>query len=158
MFLRRQKPKPDLEFKWLFVAFFEDGDVMFQRPEDEVNHSRMIDVKAKEKESPLIAFELRHVDGKQAVTVDLLTGALVVNGTPLEAQSDFSFERSKHFNPAKHKLELAYWRETVREANVTGTVQKDMSVTGDVQATTSYINRYFVGWTYGDKQAIIAVG
>jgi len=154
----RKKTPVNLGFKWLFVAFFQDGTTIVQREEDEIGHSRMIDVTAKEKESPLIAFELRHIDGKQAVTVDLVTGAFVVNGTPLEAQSDFSFEVGRHFNPIGQKLELAYWREKVEQANITATVQDDMSVESELEPTASYINRYFIGWKCGDKQAILAVG
>jgi hypothetical protein len=156
--LLKRKPKAISQLRWLFVAFFEDGDAIVQRHEDEIGHSRMIDVKAKEKVSPLIAFELRHVDGDKAVTVDLKTGAFVVNGIPLEAQTDFSFERGKHFNPSHNKLELAYWREKVEQTNVTGTVEEDMSISTDTTELPSYINRYFIGWTCGDKQAIIAVG
>jgi hypothetical protein len=145
---------------WLFAAFFEDGDVIIQRQEDEIGHSKMIDVHAKARKSPLVAFELRHTDGKQAVTVDLKTGAFIVNGTPLEAQSDFNFDKGKHFNPSKHNLELAYWREKCEQANVSAKVEDDMSVSTDVTQLPSYINRYFIGWTCKaeDKQAILAVG
>lgn len=151
---------PKLE--WLFVAFFADGTIIEQRQEHEVEGSRMIAVTAKQKDSKLVAFELRHVDGDKTVTVDLITGTFIVNGIPLEAQSDFNFDNPKHFDPKQHDLSLAYWRSKRHNMVGTGTVQDDLSISVDYNAAGVYFDRYFIGWhTTVDgqrKQAILAVG
>ena len=159
--LRRHRAKTQL-FSWLFVAFFEDGTIIRQTEAVEQGHSMMIDVTAKQKESPLVAFELWHIDGDKKVTVDLKTGAFIVNGIPLQAQSDFAFENPKPFDPSKHELKLEYWRTRREQLTQTATMQEDGSVITESVQLPSQIDRYFVGWSTtidGErKQAILAVG
>lgn len=164
MFQRR--PKNKRQFVWYFTAFFEDGSTIEQNDDTENGTSTMITVNAKAKESPLVAFELSHVNGKNKVTVDLITGAFIVNGVPLEANNDFSFEpvidpKSKKvikFSAKGKKLDLQYWREKTEILNATATMQEDRSVTyGDYRAESN-IGRYFIGWKSGKNQAILAVG
>ena len=146
--------------KWLFTAEFSDGSVIVQDQEDKCKTrddgtgSTFTDVLAREDD--LVAFHLYHEDGQQAATVDLLTGAFVINGTPFHAHDQY-------FEPTQHKLRLVYFRESRVENDVFGVVQED----GTVKETHGlnprhYVNRYFIGWQTTvngkNKQVTIAVG
>lgn len=149
-------------FKWLFVAFFEDGHIIEQDWEDRCisrtngTGSTFTDVlDYHQNVSPLICFELRHVDKRQAVTVDLRNGVFIVNGTPMHLAN-------QDFDSQKYKLELVYFRETRVEKDVTGVLQEDGSISEQEGDTRHYVNRYFIGWTTRvngkNKQVTIAVG
>lgn len=164
MFQRRKNKKL---FVWYFVAYFEDGTQIEQNDISEDGHSTMLDVNLKKKESPLVAFELRHVNGKDKVTVDLKTGAFALNGVPVEAANYFSFDpdidpKTKRpiakFNPLEHELELQYWREKKETLNALATVQEDKTVKYSNYESRMDIGRYFIGWKCGKHQAILAVG
>ncbi len=126
-------------FRWLFVAHLKDGRKIEQSDKDHLPGSREFgDVLAVEKD--LAAFELRHVDGKQSVAVDLVTGAFVVNGTPINIHD-------QTINPAIWNLRLIYFREVLQEAQAEATVQEDgKPKIGNIVPTRAYANRYFVGW------------
>jgi hypothetical protein len=164
MFQRR--PKNKQQFVWYFTAYFEDGHVIEQNDDTELGTSTMITVNHYAKESPLVAFELSHVNGKNKVTVDLITGAFIVNGVPIEANNDFSFEpkidpktkKQIKFSAKGKNLELQYWREKTEVLNATATMQEDRSVTYGDYTSSSNIGRYFIGWKSGKNQAILAVG
>lgn len=153
--LHRQT-KPHLS--WLFVAFFKDGSHIAQtqddKPKAQPEGSAFSDVSARMDD--LTAFELRHEDGNEVVTVDLVTGAFIVNGTPLHVHN-------QHFQPENYPLKLIYFRETRVDQNQLATVQDDMSIkTEDVGEPNHYVSRYFMGWETTvngkNKQATIAVG
>lgn len=153
--LHRQT-KPHLS--WLFVAFFKDGSTITQtqddKPKEQPEGSAFTDVAARMDD--LVAFELRHEDGDKVATVDLKTGAFVVNGIPIHVHN-------QHFQPENYPLKLIYFRETRVDQKQLATVQDDMSITTeDVGTPDHYINRYFIGWetvVHGkSKQATIAVG
>lgn len=149
------------DFRWLFTAEFEDGTTIVQDQEDKSTTrtdgtgSTFTDVLAREDE--LVAFHLYHVNGKEAASVDLRTGAFVINGTPFHAHEQF-------FEPTQNKLRLVYFRETRINNDVLSTVLEDMTV--DVQDGLNprhFINRYFIGWQTTTKagknvQQTIAVG
>lgn len=147
--------------KWLFVAFFADGSSIIQDQEDKCltrtdgTGSTFTDVLAKE--SQLSHFELQHVDGKQAITVDLRTGTFIVNGTPLQVHD-------QNFDAIAHELRLVYFRESRVDQQQKATVQTDMSIKyEDVGKPRHYVNRYFIGWqtttVHGKNiQHTIAVG
>lgn len=138
---------------WLFVAFYDDGNVVVQNQDDASKTgkgSTFTDVLAYP--AKLTHFELRN--GKQAVTVDLATGNFIVNGTPLQIHN-------QHFDPSKYELELTYFRETKAELVVKGTVQEDGSVEREDTKGAPYVNRYFLGWQADDKKqtnVTLAVG
>lgn len=146
--------------RWLFTAYFEDGHIIRQDMDDtsktrtDGSGSAFTDVLAYE--SPLIAFELGRVDDNQIVTVDLRSGAFIVNGTPLVAHNQY-------FEPLKYKLELVYFRETRIDQNTKQTVQEDGSIKEEkLGSPRHYVNRYFIGWKTEvngkEKQTTIAVG
>lgn len=148
-------------FRWLFTAEFEDGSTI-EQDLDDTCHTRtdgtgstFTDVLAREDE--LVAFHLYHVNGKEAASVDLRTGAFVLNGTPIHAHEQY-------FEPTQHKLRLVYFRETRVDNDTRGTVQEDGSIAReDGLNPRHYVNRYFIGWqttTKNDKnvQQTIAVG
>lgn len=149
-------------FRWLFTAEFQDGTTIEQDLDDTCKSrtdgtgSTFTDVLEKEKESPLVAFHMYHVSGKEAASVDLFTGAFVVNGTPLHAHNQY-------FEPHKYPLKLVYFRESRVDNDVKGTVLEDGSVDQEHGLNPRhYVNRYFIGWTtelHGkNKQVTIAVG
>lgn len=151
-----QQTKPHLS--WLFVAFFKDGTQITQtqadEPKEQPEGSAFSDVAARMDD--LAVFELRHEDGQQVITVDLQTGAFVLNGTPFHAHN-------QAFKPENYPLKLVYFRETRVDQRQLATVQDDMSVkTESLGAPDHYVNRYFVGWeteVHGkNKQVTIAVG
>lgn len=149
------------ELRWLFVAYFEDGSVIKQTQEDKSltrtdgTGSAFTDVLAKE--SQLRVFELHHIDGKQVVTVDLDSGAFIVNGTPMHLHN-------QHFEAEKYEKQLVYFRETRVDQSVEATVQPDGSIKErKIGAPRHYVNRYFIGWQTQDangkhKQVTLAVG
>lgn len=133
--------------RWLFVAEFADGTILKQTQEDKSttseNGSAFTDVMNSGKE--LVGFSL--VQGQQHATVDLKTGAFVINRTPFIAHA-------QDFDPSMHKLELVYFRESLVDI---------MQGVGGSDVTRHYVNRYFIGWKCIDKfnkahKAIIAVG
>lgn len=132
--------------RWLFTAEFADGSTIEQDESDrsqtrtDGTGSRFSDVLAYQDTSPLVAFHLYHTNGKEAATVDLRTGAFVINGTPFHAHNQF-------FEPGERQLELIYFRETRVESDVRGTVQDDGSVKEEHGLNPRhYVNRYFIGW------------
>lgn len=143
---------------WLFVAFFDKGAPVIQTqddlPKEQPEGSAFSDVAARSDD--LTAFELRHEDGKQVVTIDLKTGAFIVNGTPLHIHN-------QNFEPQNYSLKLIYFRETRVDQQQKATVQTDMSIkTENIGDARHYVNRYFIGWETvvngKNKQATIAVG
>lgn len=158
-----QTPKTIREpLAWLFVAEYADGSTISQDAADtcttrtDGTGSAFTDVLEREKDVRLAAFHLYHLDGKQAASVDLITGAFIVNGTPVHVHDQY-------FDPTRHKLRLVYFRENKIDNEVTATVQADGSVTQQSSATARhYVNRYFIGWqtTVGgkNKQVTLAVG
>jgi len=135
----------------LFTAAFRDGSTIIQTEEDKCltrndgTGSAFTDVLARKDE--LVAFALNHVNGKETVAVDLISGNFVVNGTPITSHNQY-------FDPEKYPLELIYFRETRAEE----TRNKD-NVT---VATRHFVNRYFIGWktlVNGQKKEVtLAVG
>lgn len=157
---QQNKPLEREPLRWLFTAEFSDGTTIEQTQEDKCTTrddgtgSAFTDVLAREDE--LTAFHLYHVEGKEAVSVDLVTGAFVVNGTPLHAHDQF-------FEPELHKLRLIYHRETRVQQEMKATVQEDGSVKQEpVGEPRHFINRYFIGWQTTimgkNKQVTLAVG
>lgn len=157
----QQPSLPTEPLRWLFTAHYKDGST-FEQPAND--RSRRYDPKleknpssyndAMEREAELIGFELKNVDGKQTVYVDLIAGAFLINGTPFHAHDQF-------FDPSQHKLKLIYVREKNEIGTATATMQEDRTVEmGPIEHTRSYVRRYFIGWqAVGTKhQAIIAVG
>lgn len=147
-------------FRWLFTAEFEDGSKVEQDMNDTCHcrtdgtGSAFTDVLEREKTSPVTAFHLYNVNGREAVSVDLRTGAFIVNGTPINIHE-------QHFAADKHQLKLVYFRETRVDNDVKATVEDDGSVTqSDGFNARHYVNRYFIGWDVvgKNKQAILAVG
>ncbi len=151
----KQKPQNKIEtvrepLRWLFVAYFDDGSVIAQDQDDKCytrkdgTGSTFTDVLAKE---GLISFQLNHAEGLGTVTVDLITGAFVVNGTPIHAHNQF-------FEPKKYDLELVYFREA--------RIDQVVNAQGEQVSLSHYTNRYFIGWktnVHGkDKQVTLAVG
>lgn len=147
--------------KWLFVAFFVDGNVIKQTEYDKCmsrndgTGSAFTDVLEYAKSHKLHIFELHHTDGKQKTGVDLDNGIFVINGTPI-------CSHNQDFDPSKYQLELIYFRETRVEQEVNATVQDDMSIKEIPGAVRHYVNRYFLGWQCivngRNKQVTIAVG
>lgn len=146
--------------RWLFTAEFSDGTTIVQDQEDKCHTrddgtgSTFTDVLAREDE--LVAFHLHNVDGQQVASVDLLTGAFIVNGTPMHIHDQY-------FEPSKHKLRLIYFREARIENDVHGVVEEDMTVTQTNGLNPRhYVNRYFIGWQTTimgkNKQVTLAVG
>jgi hypothetical protein len=145
------------EFYWLFSAHFEDGTVIVQDKTDTVSTpegielnpkgSAFTDVRAALTRSRLLFFELHHTEREEHVTVDLVTGAFVINGTPFEVH-DPAFE------PTEHALEVVYHR--------TARVDIHQNDKGVEIGREHYFHRYNLGWTTevdGDeKKATIAVG
>lgn len=148
----KSKPSPVVRepLRWLFAAWFEDGSEIVQDQEDKCytrtdgTGSTYTDVLAKD---GLVGFALISTDGKQHVSVDLKTGAFIVNDTPLHIHNQL-------FEPQNHKLELVYFRETRIDQQINGK--------GKQVSASHYVNRYFIGWktkVHGkDKQVTIAVG
>lgn len=136
--------------RWLFLAEYADGSKIEQTQEDKCltrtdgTGSAFTDVLAK---GDPISFSLINGNDEEFVTVDLLTGAFIVNGTPLIAHE-------QNLDPSKHKLRLVYFRETRVDQNV--------SEKGEVIETFHYTNRYFIGWQATingkNKQVTLAVG
>jgi hypothetical protein len=119
--------------QWLFTAYFQDGSEIAQTPEDRsvTNHgTAFTDVLRKEQDSPLIRFELVHVDGQQVAYVDLRNGYFVVNGTPIIIHDQF-------FEADKHDLRLIYFRET----RIVTNLDEDGKT-----VNSHFVNRYFFGW------------
>lgn len=147
--------------RWLFVAEFDDGNSIEQTYEDKSltrtdgTGSAFTDVLEYEKTSRLKAFHLASTDDKQIATVDLTTGAFIVNNTPFHAHD-------QNFDPTKYELRLIYFRETRYDNISTNTVQGDGSVKNEHVGQRHYVNRYFIGWQTTvngkNKQATIAVG
>lgn len=158
----KSKPLP-LFLKWLFVATFKDGTVFNQTHEDKCltrtdgTGSAFTDVhEYMEADNALEKFELINDHEKQVVTVDMTTGAFIVQGVPMHLHNQY-------FEPERYPLKLVYFREVRVEQNITATVQDNMSIkeeqTGDLR---HYINRYFIGWETTvngqNKQVTLAVG
>lgn len=154
-----QPPTTTPKLEWLFVAFYKDGSVIEQDPDDQPKEqpegSAFSDVMGHDGE--LVAFELRHIDGDRRVTVDLITGNFVVNGCAVCAHNQY-------FEPRQYKLEIVYFRETRVQQDVQATVLADGTVdqkpTGDPR---HFVNRYFIGWSAElkdgkKKQVTLAVG
>lgn len=148
--------------RWLFTAEYEDGTTVVQDPNDtcktrdDGTGSAFTDVLKVEEDKKLVAFHLDHVNGKESASVDLLTGAFIVNGTPLNIHD-------QNFAPELHPLRLIYHRETRIDQEIKATVEDDGSVTQeDVGDPRHFVNRYFIGWQTTvngkNKQATIAVG
>lgn len=126
----------------LWKATFEDGTVIKQPQNDhyskhvdgaEHNPSSFRDILDKEKESPLLKFEL---DG---TSVDLTTGEFTVNGTT------FTINEQNHI---PNRPKLIYFRETRQEFRV-----------GEEEPFNVYINRYFIGWhEEGDNEKKYLIG
>lgn len=158
-----QQPTPDNKIEreplqWLFTAEFKDSSFIHQTQEDKCltrtdgTGSTFTDVLARD---DLVAFHLYHIDNKQAATVDLQTGAFVINNTPFNAHD-------QNFDPSRYRLKLIYFRETKIDNDIKATVQADMSIKEEVVKQRHYVNRYFIGWQTTvagkNKQVIIAVG
>jgi hypothetical protein len=162
----KRKPKNKQLFTWYLTAVFEDGHVIEQTDDNENGSSVMLLINKYAIESPLIEAELSHIDGKQRVTVDLINGSFIVNGTPMEATSDFSFDvkidpktkRQIKFVPKNNKLDFQYWREKTQTLNATATVMEDKSVEYSNVKSRESIGKYYIGWKSGKHQAILAVG
>lgn len=149
------------DFRWLFTAEFADGTTIEQDQEDKSKTrtdgtgSTFSDVLAREND--LVAFHLYHVSGKEAASVDLRTGAFVINGTPFHAHEQY-------FEPTQNKLRLVYFRETRINNDVLSTVLVDGSIDRqDGLNPRHFVNRYFIGWQTTTKagknvQHTIAVG
>lgn len=145
--------------RWLFVAHFSDGTQIVQDQEDKCltrtdgTGSAFTDVIAREDE--LVSFDLIHVNGEEITSVDLKTGAFVINGTPIHVHDQY-------FDPSTKDLRLVYFRENRIDDNVLGEVQKNGVVSQELISRLHYTNRYFIGWqtTVGNKnkQSTIAVG
>lgn len=146
--------------RWLFVANFNSGPKVIQDQYDKCLSrddgigSAFTDVLAREDD--LIRFALYNVDGEQWACVDLITGAFIVNGTPLNIHN-------QHFNPLRYKLRLIYFRETQVKQDVRATMQDDGSIKQeDIGDSRHFINRYFIGWQTTvngkNKQVTLAVG
>lgn len=146
--------------RWLFIAGFSDGSRIMQDQDDKSSMrsdgtgSTFSDVLAREKE--LVTFSLFHVDGNQAVIVDLTTGAFIVNRTPVNLHNQY-------FNPSRYKLRVVYFRETQVKQDVKATVQEDGSIKQeDIGDPRHFVNRYFIGWQTTvngkNKQVTLAVG
>lgn len=157
---KNQQSNHTLEpLRWLFTAFFDDGTVIKQdkndtcTTRDDGTGSTFTDVLKKQETVKLSAFELS--TGGEVVTVDLITGAFIVNGTPLVAHN-------QQFDPQKYDLDIVYFRETKADVDIKTSVEKDMTVKKEVVGTRHYVNRYFIGWKAKvngkDKQVTIAVG
>ncbi len=142
-------------FRWLFIAHYADGHTIYQTPDDVLpDHAEFRD--AVNYPSEMVSFELANVDGKQIVTVDLTTGAFIVNSTPLHAHDQF-------FEPSMHKLNLVYFREKREIATASmSTDAEGQAHIGNIVPTRSYVNRYFIGWQTTvngkNKQVTLAVG
>jgi hypothetical protein len=158
-----QTPQRTLEpFRWLFVATFKDGSVFSQTQEDisltrtDGTGSAFTDVREyMESGNALEKFELVNDAEKQVASVDMTTGAFIINGVPFHAHNQY-------FEPEKYPLKLIYFRETRVDQNVNATIQEDMSIDSQVVGTRHYVNRYFIGWETlvngQNKQSTIAVG
>jgi len=151
---------PREPFRWLFTAEFKDGTIIEQTQEDKCltrtdgTGSAFTDVLAREDE--LVAFHLYSVDGKEAASVDLITGAFIINNTPFHAHDQY-------FEPTQHKLRLIYHRETRIDSDIKSTVENDGTINQEDVGQRHYVNRYFIGWqtttkTNKNVQATIAVG
>lgn len=145
-------PEP---FRWLFIAHFNDGSIIEQTPDDIKPDSNQFKP-VLERQEDLVAFELKRVDSDEIVTVDLQTGAFIVNGTPFNAHE-------QNFEPTNHKLRLVYYRERREQASAVGAVEEDGSLSySNIIPERSYINRYFIGWQTTvrgkNKQVTLAVG
>lgn len=165
-----QKNQPSIErepLRWLFKAYFADGSSLVQDENDtcttrtDGTGSAFTDVLAREDE--LIAFELVHVNNREAVLVDLNTGAFSVNGTPLHAHNQYFEPQAKDKDGnRKYKLKLVYFRENRVDTDVRGVVQADGSVASEEIDKRHYTNRYFLGWSTivngVNKQVTLAVG
>lgn len=147
--LQRSQNKPIVTepYRWLFIAYFDDGTTIEQDHIDRSvtgNGSKFTDVLAQD---GLVGFELRHVDDVQSVYIDLITGTFMVNNTPLVIHNQY-------FDPEKYKLELVYFRE-MRAEQVIG-------ADGEQISQRHFTNRYFIGWKTivngKEKQVTIAVG
>lgn len=142
-------------FRWLFTAHFSDGSIE-QTAEDVLPTSNQFKPVI-ERLDDLLAFDLRRVGSDEIVTVDLKTGAFIVNGTPMHLHE-------QNFEPSFYKLKLVYFREKREQANAEATVGEDGAVDyGKYSPTRSYVNRYFIGWQTTDKagknhQVTLAVG
>ena len=156
----QQHQAQQLEFRWLFIATFDDGSVIEQTPEDKsvlepATRSAWYDVMQRlEAGHKLKQLDLCHVNGKEIVTVDMHTGAIIINGTPFNAHHE------QQFDPATAELQPILFHETKRRQTITGTVQDDLSVKSEISSTEGFINRYFIGWQEvgGSNKALIAVG
>lgn len=140
-----QKTPP--QFRWLFIADFSDGSELKQTPEDVLPDSNQFKGVV-ERLDDLKAFSLAHVDRTQLVTVDLVTGNFIVNGTPVCIHN-------QRFDPSRYKLELVYFREKVES-------QTRSVRSSEVLEEQSFVSRYFIGWKTTvngkDKQVTLAVG
>ncbi|HYD35550.1 MAG TPA: hypothetical protein VD999_05760 [Vitreimonas sp.] len=128
-----------LKLKYLFTAFFEDGHVISQTPEDvstidPEKRSAFFDVLEYEKKSKLMAFNLLNPVLKEYIEVNLNTGEFDVHGIKINI-ADQNFEPTE-------PLRLVYFRETRIESDVKMIAgQKD-----DLLAQRFYVNNYFIGW------------
>lgn len=151
-------PATTPELHWLFSAHFDDGSVIVQDPEDRVstpegielkhNGSSMTDVvAAQESGRKLICFELHHTERDEHLTVDLTTGAFVLNGTP--------FELHDPGQPVDTPPALFFEREVQ--------VHRVLSLQdGSEVGRQHFINRYHLGWTTtvdgAAKRVTVAIG
>lgn len=147
---------PDL--LWLFSAHFADGTVIVQDASDTVSTpdgqalkpdgSAFTDVRAALTRSPLSFFELHHTESDQCVTVDLVRGTFMINGTAFEAHD-------RNFDPEQHALELVYVRDVMIERLCSADALTTLSV-------RHYVHRYHLGWKCDvdgvEKKVTIAVG
>lgn len=144
--LDKPAPPQPLPFNWHFIATFKDGSKFFQDPLD-YQPDRSSFKTVLERIDDVVCFELKHIDGKQEVLVDLISGNFMVNDTPLAIHN-------QKFEPQNYKLELVYFRE--KREQITQNVK-----TGELTDPKSFVNRYFIGWKTTvngeEKQVTLAV-
>jgi hypothetical protein len=136
--------------RWEFVAEYANGDLILQEDDscltrEDGTGSRFTDVLANPEK--LVSFHLANNATDEVVSVDLLTGAFVVNGTPVHIHE-------QNFEPIEHELSLVYFRET--------RIEQMNNAKEEVIGERHFTNRYFIGWTAEvngtTKQATLAVG
>lgn len=135
------------KMRWLFSAEFADRSSINQTQKDlcssrdDGTGSTFTDVLAYP--SRLVAFHLLNEESTEITSVDLITGAFIVNGTPIHIHDQY-------FEPLEHELTLVYFRE-VR-------VDQLLGDTGEKISDRHFTNRYFIGWETEGKQVTLAVG
>jgi hypothetical protein len=133
------KPEP---FQWLFRAYFTDGTTLEQTHADvsESQPDKPAIAEVLQRKDTLDRFELRHIDGRQVVTVNLHNGDFTVNGTRLQAHE-------QSFDPNIYPLSLVYYRETRIMQNFYphsgASSLNDDEVAGRPR---HFVSRYYIGW------------